>query len=300
MLPNLPEFAVVYYGVLRAGGVVVPMNPLLKAREVAYYLGDSGARLLFAWHGFADEATAGAARPEPRRRRRPRVVRRGARAEEPDRDVADRAGRRHRGDPVHLGHHRQAEGRRAHPRQPDRERRGRGGATCSGSTADDVIFGGLPLFHSFGQTCALNAAMACGRLPHAAASLRPGEGAEIIAARPRDGLRGRADDVRRRCCSSPDRDGLRRVRAAIVRLRWGGAAGGGAARLRGGLRLHHPRGIRAVGDLAGGLVQPPGPAAQAGLDRHADRGRGDAGRRRARRRASPTARSARSRSAATT
>ena len=35
-----------YYGVLRAGGVVVPMNPLLKAREVEYYLGDSGARLV--------------------------------------------------------------------------------------------------------------------------------------------------------------------------------------------------------------------------------------------------------------
>jgi long-chain acyl-CoA synthetase len=60
MLPNTPEFAQVYYGVLRAGGVVVPMNPLLKAREVAYYLGDSGGRLLFAWHGFADEASAGA------------------------------------------------------------------------------------------------------------------------------------------------------------------------------------------------------------------------------------------------
>ena len=51
MLPNLPAFAVIYYGVLRAGGVVVPMNPLLKAREVAYYLGDSGARLIFAWQG---------------------------------------------------------------------------------------------------------------------------------------------------------------------------------------------------------------------------------------------------------
>ena len=37
-----------YYGVLRAGGVVVPMNPLLKAREVEHYLGDSGARLVFA------------------------------------------------------------------------------------------------------------------------------------------------------------------------------------------------------------------------------------------------------------
>jgi long-chain acyl-CoA synthetase len=52
MLPNVAEFAVVYYGVLRAGCVVVPMNPLLKVREVAYYLGDSGARLIFAWHGF--------------------------------------------------------------------------------------------------------------------------------------------------------------------------------------------------------------------------------------------------------
>ena len=48
MLPNIPEFAAVYYGVLRAGAVVVPMNPLLKAREIAYYLADSGAGLIFA------------------------------------------------------------------------------------------------------------------------------------------------------------------------------------------------------------------------------------------------------------
>src|SRR5262249_27180846 len=60
MLPNVPEFAALYFGVLRAGGVVVPMNPLLKAREVSYYLGDSGARLIFAWHGYADEARTGA------------------------------------------------------------------------------------------------------------------------------------------------------------------------------------------------------------------------------------------------
>src|SRR5438046_4027979 len=55
MMPNVAEVPVVYYGVLRAGGVVVPMNPLLKAREVAYYLGDSGAGLMFAWHAFADQ-----------------------------------------------------------------------------------------------------------------------------------------------------------------------------------------------------------------------------------------------------
>src|SRR6266853_117089 len=60
MMPNVAEVPVVYYGVLRAGGVVVPMNPLLKGREVAYYLGDSGAGLVFSWHAFADEARAGA------------------------------------------------------------------------------------------------------------------------------------------------------------------------------------------------------------------------------------------------
>src|SRR5215475_5710910 len=60
MLPNVPYFAVCYYGVLRAGGVIVPMNVLLKRREVAFYLSDSGAKLLFAWEGFADDAKAGA------------------------------------------------------------------------------------------------------------------------------------------------------------------------------------------------------------------------------------------------
>src|SRR6478672_3940284 len=61
MLPNVPEFPVAYYGVLRGGGVVVPMNVLLKRREIAFYLEDSGADLLLAWHGFAEEARAGAA-----------------------------------------------------------------------------------------------------------------------------------------------------------------------------------------------------------------------------------------------
>src|SRR6201984_546090 len=60
MMPNVAEVPIIYYGVLRAGGVVVPMNPLLKSREVAYYLGDSGARLIFAWHAFAGEPQSGA------------------------------------------------------------------------------------------------------------------------------------------------------------------------------------------------------------------------------------------------
>src|SRR3954468_6244545 len=60
MLPNVPHFPVVYYGVLRAGAVVVPMNVLLKAREVEFYLADPEAKLVFAWHDFADAAEKGA------------------------------------------------------------------------------------------------------------------------------------------------------------------------------------------------------------------------------------------------
>jgi long-chain acyl-CoA synthetase len=59
-LPNVPYFPIVYFGALRLGAVVVPMNPLLKEREVAYHLSDSGAKVIVAWHGFADEAEGGA------------------------------------------------------------------------------------------------------------------------------------------------------------------------------------------------------------------------------------------------
>ncbi|MGV9482949.1 AMP-binding protein, partial [Gordonia aichiensis] len=61
MMPNVPEFVVLYYGILRAGCVVVPMNPLLKAREVAYYLTDCGVRVLFDWSGGPGEGAQGAA-----------------------------------------------------------------------------------------------------------------------------------------------------------------------------------------------------------------------------------------------
>jgi long-chain acyl-CoA synthetase len=52
--PNLPFFPVVYYGILKAGATVVPLNVLLKAREVAYHLGDSDAKAYFCFEGTAD------------------------------------------------------------------------------------------------------------------------------------------------------------------------------------------------------------------------------------------------------
>ncbi|MGH3413700.1 MAG: long-chain-fatty-acid--CoA ligase [Marmoricola sp.] len=49
--PNLPYFPVVYYGILKAGAVVVPMNVLNKAREVTYYLDDSDAKAYLCFEG---------------------------------------------------------------------------------------------------------------------------------------------------------------------------------------------------------------------------------------------------------
>jgi long-chain acyl-CoA synthetase len=52
--PNLPYFPIVYYGILKAGAVVVPLNVLLKSREVAYHLQDSEAKAYFCFQGTPD------------------------------------------------------------------------------------------------------------------------------------------------------------------------------------------------------------------------------------------------------
>jgi long-chain acyl-CoA synthetase len=52
--PNLPSFPAVYYGILKAGAVVVPLNILLTEREIAYHLEDSAARAYFCFEGTAE------------------------------------------------------------------------------------------------------------------------------------------------------------------------------------------------------------------------------------------------------
>jgi len=59
-LPNIPQFVIAYFGILKAGGVVVPMNPLLKAPEIEFQLRDSGARALVTFGAFLDEAAKAA------------------------------------------------------------------------------------------------------------------------------------------------------------------------------------------------------------------------------------------------
>jgi long-chain acyl-CoA synthetase len=55
-LPNVVQFPALYYGLLRIGATVVPMNPLLKAREIKHHLSDSGAKLALVWSTVAAEA----------------------------------------------------------------------------------------------------------------------------------------------------------------------------------------------------------------------------------------------------
>jgi long-chain acyl-CoA synthetase len=52
--PNLPYFPIAYYGILKAGAVVVPLNVLLKGREIAYHLADSDAKAYLCFEGTAD------------------------------------------------------------------------------------------------------------------------------------------------------------------------------------------------------------------------------------------------------
>jgi long-chain acyl-CoA synthetase len=175
MLPNVPEFPVAYYGVLRAGGVVVPMNVLLKRREIAFYLKDSGAKLLLAWHGFGEEAAAGAAEAGSEAIEvEPEAFAATLAEHAPAPDVAETAeedtavilytsGTTGKPKGAELTHANLA-------RNADVSAR-----TTSGIQAGDVVLGALPLFHSFGQTVGMNASLKVGACLTLVPKFDPGE-----------------------------------------------------------------------------------------------------------------------------
>jgi long-chain acyl-CoA synthetase len=162
MLPNVPYFPAVYYGALRAGAIVVPMNVLLKAREVGYHLSDSGAKVVVAWHGFLEAAEqgaelAGGVEVVPVE---PGEIERLIFAHEPDAAMADVAA----DDTAVILYTSGTTGRPkgAELTHSNLRRNVSIAAGLFDLKAGDVIFGGLPLFHSFGQTCTMNAAIRSG------------------------------------------------------------------------------------------------------------------------------------------
>jgi long-chain acyl-CoA synthetase len=179
MLPNVPQFAAVYYGVLRAGGVVVPMNVLLKRREVAFYLGDSEARLVFGWHAFAEEAAAGADKAGAECLVvEPLAFERSLAGVEPLPAVADRDG----GDTAVILYTSGTTGKPKGAELTHANLRHNVEAVLElfSIERDDVILGALPLFHSFGQTCALNAAVAAGARLALMPRFSPGDALELV------------------------------------------------------------------------------------------------------------------------
>jgi long-chain acyl-CoA synthetase len=55
-LPNVPQFLTAYFGALKAGLIILPMNPLLKAPEIEHQLTDSGASIMVGLAGLHAEA----------------------------------------------------------------------------------------------------------------------------------------------------------------------------------------------------------------------------------------------------
>jgi long-chain acyl-CoA synthetase len=184
MLPNVPYFPVVYYGILRYGAVVVPMNVLLKKREVGFYLSDPEAKALFAWHDFAEAAEAGAEEAGAELILvKPGEFENQVGEAEPITEIAERAdddtavilytsGTTGKPKGAELTHSNLAKNVEV-------------AYSLFDMSPDAVLLGALPLFHSFGQTCAMNCAVARGATLTLIPRFDPGKALEIIQ---RDGV----------------------------------------------------------------------------------------------------------------
>ena len=161
MLPNVPAFVVLYYGVLRAGATVVPMNPLLKSREVRHHLSDSGAKVVFAWHTAASEAAAGASELDAETV----TITADALDEIASWPLDAEFAMREDDDTAVILYTSGTTGTPKGAQLTHANLRANAAISASslfGVTQDDVIMGCLPLFHAFGQTCALNVAVLAG------------------------------------------------------------------------------------------------------------------------------------------
>ncbi|MDQ2699828.1 MAG: long-chain fatty acid--CoA ligase [Actinomycetota bacterium] len=155
MLPNVPHFPMVYYAVLRLGAIVVPMNVLLTSREISHYMSDSGAKLILVWNDFAGEAeTAGEETGVEVVKVDPQGFIQEVGAADPVPEIAEV-------DPDDTAVVLYTSGTTGQPKGAELTHDNIGSnidSTISlfDPSENDVVFGGLPLFHIFGQTVSMN------------------------------------------------------------------------------------------------------------------------------------------------
>jgi long-chain acyl-CoA synthetase len=179
MLPNVPYFPIAYYGILRAGGTVVPMNVLLKGREVKFYLEDPAAKWVFAWHDFAEAAEKGAEEGDTEVILvKPGEFEKLLGAAEPDREMSERDG----SDTAVILYTSGTTGQPKGAELTHDNMLSNAHASHSLFQTDDsdVVLGALPLFHSFGQTCCMNSCAIAGATLTFIPRFDPAKALEII------------------------------------------------------------------------------------------------------------------------
>ena len=182
ILPNVPAYPILFYGTLLAGGIVVPMNPLLKAGEIEYFYTDSGATFSFVWPDFMQEAVKGGANPGTQ------VIQSGPMGPSDDDLPA--------GEPILSPLERADDdtavilytsGTTGKPKGAELTHANlnlnarRSSSDIMQMGPDDVIMGCLPLFHVFGLTCGLGAATVCGATLTLIPRFDPAKALEVVA-----------------------------------------------------------------------------------------------------------------------
>ena len=302
-LPNVPYFTIIYFGILKAGATVVPLNILLKPREVAYHLADSEAKAYFAfegsaelpigeagWLGFSEtescvdfflvsapqstpttmlgeQLSTGAAVDYAQAvADQPTTFETVAVDDEDTAVILYTSGTTGQPKGAELRHRNMRDNALA-------------GTELFGSDAErpDTYLCVLPLFHSFGQSVIQNGGFAYGgtvvMLPRfeakAALGLMLANRVTFFAGVPTMywGLLGALDDSVdvEDAGGEPARRGGRRL----------GATGRHPPPVQGAVRGDDPGGLRTVGDVAGGVVLAVRRGAAGRFDRRADTGCGD-------------------------
>ena len=184
MIPNVPEFAAAYYGILRAGAIAVPLDVDLTRHELRALLADCGASLLIAWRALRTlDAPAWLVAP-------------GSFFDDAE-PVA--AVEREAGDTAVIVYTSGVTGdpKGAELTHGNLVANARATADLFGYGAGDAVLAALPLAHAFGQTCTLNAPLLAGARLVLADRFEPRDGVSVLVGVPSmyarllvDGARG--------------------------------------------------------------------------------------------------------------